>query len=236
MESRLIQRTAYASHGLGYLAEIPQPPEKLWLKGTLPDPSLKKLVVVGSRDLSEYGREACEHLIAGLKDYPVAIVSGLALGADACAHEAALAADLPTIAVPGSGLDPSVIAPQTNAGIAARILAKGGALLSEHPDTEHARPHYFPSRNRIMVGMADAVLVIEAGEKSGTLITARLAGEYNRDLLCVPHRLTDPHGFGAHLFLRLGATLVSDSRHILEALGIEERTSQQPAQPHLDIP
>jgi DNA processing protein len=81
----------------------------------------------------------------------------------------------------------------------------------------------FPSRNRIMVGIADAVLVIEAGDKSGTLITARLASEYNRDLMCVPHRIGDPHGFGAHLFIRLGAALVTDPVHVLEALGIAAR-------------
>ena len=100
------------------------------------------------------------------------------------------------------------------------ILAQGGALISEYPPDTEAAPWRFPERNRLMVGISDAVLVIEAGERSGTLITARLAGEYNRDLLCVPHRIGDPHGYGAHLFIRLGAALVSEPEHILEALGI----------------
>jgi DNA processing protein len=96
-------------------------------------------------------------------------------------------------------------------------------MLSEYPATEASRVHYFPERNRLMVGLADAVLVIEAGPKSGTLITARLASEYNRELLCVPHRIGDPHAFASHLFIRLGATLVSEPLHILEALGIPPR-------------
>lgn len=203
------------------LREIPQPPEKLWLRGSLPPAGTKLLAVVGSRDLSRYGREACEYLIAGLAGYPISIISGLALGADACAHRAALRAALHTIAVPGSGLSDSVIYPRSNLGLAREILAAGSALLSEHPPDYRAMPHDFPSRNRIMVGLADAVLMIEAGGKSGTLITARMAGDYNRELLCVPHRIGDPHGEGAATFLRIGATLVREPSHILQALSLE---------------
>ncbi len=210
------------------LLEIPQPPGKLWIRGVLPPEGTKLLAVVGSRALTPYGREACEKLLAGLAGYPISIVSGLALGTDACAHRAALNAGLHTIAVPGSGLDDSVIGPRANLGLAKDILAANGALMSEHDPLHIARPFDFPARNRIMAGMAHAVLIIEAGEKSGTLITARLAGEYNRDLLCIPHRIGDSHGFGPHLFLRLGAALVSEPMHILEALGItpKERSSQ----------
>ncbi len=204
----------------GALREIPDVPEALWLRGALAPATHKRLAVVGSRALSAYGKAACEKLIAGLAGYPVSIVSGLALGADACAHKAALAAGLHTVAFPGSGLDDRVIAPRTNVGLAREILAQGGALISEYPPDTEAAPWRFPERNRLMVGISDAVLVIEAGERSGTLITARLAGEYNRDLLCVPHRIGDPHGYGAHLFIRLGAALVSEPEHILEALGI----------------
>lgn len=210
----------FRERGISQLLEIPGPPERVWMKGAFAPSGTKHLAVVGSRALSSYGRQACEKLIAGLAGYPVSIVSGLALGADACAHRAALAAGLHTLAIPGSGLDDRVIAPQTNLGLARDILKSGGALLSEHPPDHPATPWDFPSRNRIMVGLASAILVIEAGPKSGTLITARLASEYNRDLLCVPHRIGDPHGFGAHLFLRLGATLVTESAHILESLGI----------------
>lgn len=223
MEIQTVEEGAYPEHGLEALAHIPGPPEQLWLRGTLPRPGMKKLAVVGSRALTPYGRQACESLISGLSGYPVSIVSGLALGADACAHRAALDAGLHTIAIPGSGLSDRFIAPQTNLGLAKDILKQGGALLSEHPPDTHAHPGFFPSRNRIMVGISDAVLMIEAGEKSGTLITARLAAEYGRDLLCVPHRIKDVHGFGSHLFLRLGAAHVAESGHILEAMGIPER-------------
>lgn len=205
------------------LGEIPQPPKRLWIRGNLPSDGTKLLTVVGSRALSPYGRGACEKLISGLSGYPISIVSGLALGADACAHRTALSAGLYTIGVPGSGLDDSVIGPRTNLGLAHDILTAGGALISEHEPRYIAHSYDFPSRNRIMVGMSDAVLVVEAGQKSGTLITARLATEYNRDLLCIPHHINDPHAFGPHLFIRLGAVLVSEPLHILEALGIAPR-------------
>ncbi len=205
------------------LLEIPKPPAQLWLRGTMPPREYKRLAVVGSRALSRYGKDACERLILGLAGYPVSIVSGLALGADACAHKAALLAGLHTIAMPGSGIADAVIGPRANYGLAQDILKAGGALLGEHaPDFKPYRAS-FPERNRLMVGLSDAVFVIEAGQKSGTLITARLAGEYNRDLLVIPHRIGDPHGFGPHLFARLGAALVTEPLHILEALGIPPR-------------
>ena len=207
------------------LKEIPKPPKHLWLEGSLPPPGTKLLTVVGSRALSAYGKEACESLIAGLAGYPVSIVSGLALGADGCAHRAAMRAGLHTLAVPGSGLAASALYPRAHLGLAKQILEAGGSLLSEH-EPEHApRIYDFPSRNRIMVGLADAVLMVEAGERSGTLITARLAGDYNRHLLCVPHRIGDSHGNGPHFFLRMGATLVSEPTHILEALNITPHES-----------
>ena len=202
------------------LLEIPQLPDRLWIRGVMPPAETKLLAVVGSRAMTRYGQEACEKLISGLAGYPVSIVSGLALGVDACAHKTALKAGLHTIAIPGSGLDDSVISPRTNFGLAKDILSAGGALLSEQDPLHKPWLKEFPSRNRLMVGLADAVLMIEAGEKSGTLITARLAGEYNRELLCVPHRIGDPHAFGPHLFMRLGATLVTEPLHILEALKI----------------
>ncbi|MFZ2167401.1 MAG: DNA-processing protein DprA [Minisyncoccia bacterium] len=221
MEIRELAREEWPAQ----LLEIPQLPKKLWVRGALPPEGTKLLAVVGSRAMTHYGQEACQKLIAGLAGYPISIVSGLALGVDACAHKAALAAGLHTIAIPGSGLDDSVIGPRTNLGLARDILSSGGALISEHEGNYVAHPYDFPSRNRIMVGMSDAVLMIEANQKSGTLITARLASEYNRDLLCIPHRIGDPHAFGPHLFIRLGAALVTEPVHILEALRIAPRES-----------
>jgi DNA processing protein len=207
----------------GELGEIPQPPKRLWARGAMPPEGHKLLAVVGSRAMTRYGEEACQRLIGGLAGYPVSIVSGLALGVDTAAHKAALAAGLHTLVVPGSGLGDTVLYPRSNRTFAEEILSKGGGMLSEYPPDEPSRIHYFPERNRIMVGLADAVLMIEAGEKSGTLITARLASEYNRELLCIPHRIGDNHSFGPHLFIRLGATLVTEPMHILEALKIPPR-------------
>lgn len=209
------------------LLEIPQQPERLWVRGSLPAQGTKLLTVVGSRAMTRYGQEACEMLITGLAGYPISIVSGLALGVDTCAHKAALAAGLHTLVVPGSGLNDDVLYPRSNRGFAKEILKAGGGMLSEYSPETLSRVHFFPERNRLMVGLADAVLVIEAGPKSGTLITARLASEYNRDLLCIPHRIGDPHAFGPHLFIRLGAALVSDPLHILEALKIPPRLPAQ---------
>lgn len=216
------------------LCEIPSPPVHLWTLGTPAPNGTKYLAVVGSRALTPYGREACAKLISGLSGYPISIISGLALGADSCAHRTALTAGLHTIAIPGSGLSDNAISPRTNLGLAHDILNAGGLLISEHPPEYLPHPYDFPSRNRIMVGMADAVLVIEAGEKSGTLITARLASEYGRDLLCVPHRIGDIHSYGAELFLRLGAGLVAKSEHILEALGISTNGTSARNDPSLE--
>ena len=205
------------------LLEIPQPPKKLWARGALPPEGNKLLAVVGSRAMTRYGQEACEKLISGLAGYPITIVSGLALGVDTCAHKAALAAGLHTLAIPGSGLSDKVLYPRSNRPFAKEILRAGGGFISEYAPETLSRVHFFPERNRLMVGVADAVLIIEASNKSGTLITARLAGEYNRELLCIPHRIGDPHSFGPHLFIRLGASLVSEPLHILEALKIPPR-------------
>ncbi len=210
------------------LSEIPQPPKELWAVGKLPPPALTLLAVVGSRKYTTYGKQAVTHLISGLKDYPVGIVSGLALGIDALAHEAALDAGLYTLGVPGSGLGSSVLYPATNRGLAERILSSGGGLLSELPPTARAALWTFPARNRIMAGMCQATLLIEADEKSGTLITARMAVDYNRELLVVPGSIFSPTSRGTHQFLKLGATPVTSAEDILTALNLEATTAREP--------
>lgn len=203
------------------LREIPDAPKKLYVRGTLPSYDWKWLAVVGSRAATSYGRQACEFLIEGLRGYPVVIVSGLAYGIDALSHKAALAAGLPAVAVPGSGLDWKVMYPKAHVGLAKEILKAGGAHLSEFEPDLHAADHTFPQRNRIMVGLSHAVLVIEAKERSGSLITARLATEYNRELLVVPGSIFSGQSKGTHQFLKLGATPVIEPADILKALGIE---------------
>lgn len=217
------------------LAEIADPPTQLYIRGTFPAPSKveglapekKWLAVVGSRACTQYGRQAVRHLISGLRGQPVVIVSGLAYGIDAEAHKAALDAGLTTVAVPGSGLDWNVLYPKGNQGLAREILAAGGALISEFEPHAAARDFMFAQRNRIMVGLTHATLVVEAKERSGSLITARLATEYNRDLLVVPGSIFSPESKGTHQFLRLGATAVGSSDEILQALGISKAEGPQ---------
>lgn len=200
------------------LGEIPDAPEKLYVRGNLAPQGAKLLAVVGSRNYTNYGKQVVEYLIGGLRSYPISIISGLALGIDALAHSTALDVGLHTLAVPGSGLDDAVLYPRKNFELAQKILKDGGGLLSEYEPDFHATTWSFPRRNRIMAGLSHAVLLIEAGERSGTLITARLTAEYNRDLLVVPGNIFSENSFGVHQFLKLGATPVTTPADIIEAL------------------
>jgi DNA processing protein len=214
------------------LHEIPEPPEKLYYAGEVPDYNRKLLCVVGSRKFSSYGKDAVEYLVGGLKGYPITIVSGLALGIDAIAHRAALKNNLVTIAMPGSGLQPKSLHPQSNVDLAHDIVATGGTLISEmepeekaslmtHNTAEKKVFWSFPRRNRLMVGASDAILVIEAGYKSGTLITARLASDYNKDLLTVPGSIFASTSEGSNMLLKMGAAPARSPEDILEALHID---------------
>lgn len=208
------------------LREIPDSPLHLYMEGSLPKADTKLLCVVGSRQYSTYGKEVCEKLIAGLAGYNVAIVSGLALGIDGIAHRAALKARLHTVAIPGSGLNTKVLYPSAHQNLAKEILKEGGTLLSEFEPDEPAAPYNFPKRNRIMAGISHAILIIEAAEKSGTLITSRLATDYNREVLVVPGPIYSRGSFGPHMLIRLGATPITKSGDILEALSIPSEKKQ----------
>lgn len=205
------------------LSEIPQPPKQLRLEGSLPVPGNRLLAVVGTRKYSSYGREVCETLIAGLAGEPITIVSGLALGIDSIAHRAAMHAGLQTIALPGSGIDRSVIHPRSHASLADEIVESGGGIMSEYDDLMPAGVWAFPRRNRIMAGLCHATLVIEATLKSGTLITSRLATEYNREVGVVPGPIHSPTSEGPHMLARLGAALIRDHNDILELLDLKRK-------------
>ncbi len=200
------------------LMEIPDPPKELYVRGNLPPQGTSCLAVVGSRDYTNYGKQVVEYLVGGLRSYPISIISGLALGIDTLAHESALSSGLHTLVVPGSGIADSAIYPRKNFGLAQKILERGGGLLSEYEPDFKATTWSFPRRNRIMAGLSHAVLLIEAGEKSGTLITARLTAEYNRDLLVVPGNIFSENSKGSHQFLKLGATPVTSPQDIIDAL------------------
>src|SRR3989344_9511517 len=148
------------------LAEINDPPKQLWYAGEIPDYSRKLLCVVGSRKFTQYGKDATEYLIEGLRGYPITIVSGLALGIDSIAHRAAMKNNLPTIAVPGSGLEPKALHPQSHVRLAEEIVEKGGMMMNEFEPEFKATQWSFPQTNRIMAGMSHATFVIEAEQKS----------------------------------------------------------------------
>jgi len=211
------------------LAEINQQPKELYFVGAVPDWSRKLLCIVGARKNTTYGKEAVETLVEGLKDYPITIVSGLALGIDSIAHRAAMKNGLPTIAVPGSGLSPRALHPQSHLRLAEEIVRSGGTLMNEFDPNFKATHWSFPQRNRIMAGLSNATFVIEAEKKSGTLITARLAIEYNRDVLTLPGSIWNTTSQGPHMLLRMGATPIRDSADLLEALGIKDESTSAKA-------
>ncbi len=217
------------------LFEIPQAPDKLYAIGELPDPrSYYYLSVVGSRKYTSYGREATERIIAGLSGYPIVIVSGLAMGIDGIAHRAAIDAGLLTVAFPGSGLNSNVLYPRTHINLAKEIVETGGALISEYEPNFHAAPWAFPQRNRIMAGISQGTLVIEAEGKSGTLITARLALDYNRNVFAVPGSIFSAASKGSNNLLRLGATPIVSAQNLLEEIGLIDLTNSQEHTP-LDL-
>jgi len=201
------------------LSEINDPPDELFLIGEMPPQDHVFLAVVGSRKFTSYGKQAAEQIIAGLKGFPVVIVSGLAIGIDSIAHSAALDAGLITIAIPGSGLNDDVLYPASNRALAKRIIERGGALLSPFKPDFKATQWSFPARNCIMAGISQAVLIIEAEEKSGTLITARLALDYNRDVYAVPGSIFSATSRGTNSLIMDGAMPVTKSEDILNALG-----------------
>lgn len=173
----------------------------------------RHLAVVGSRRMTSYGRRITNELIAGLASSDVVIVSGLALGIDGEAHRAALANGLVTWAVLGSGF--GHLYPLQHKELALSIVENGGTLLSEYwPDTK-PEPHHFPARNRIIAALADAVLVVEADQKSGSLITVDHALDLGRDIWAVPGNVTSRFSRGTNNLLRHGATLIASSEDIL---------------------
>jgi DNA processing protein len=209
------------------LEEINQLPKQLFYAGKIADWSRKLLCIVGARKNTSYGKEAVETFIDGLRGYPITIISGLALGIDSIAHRAALKNNLPTISVPGSGISLEVLHPQSHTRLAQEIVEKDGMIMNEFDPEFKATQWSFPQRNRIMAGMCHATLIIEAEKKSGTLITARLATEYNRDVLALPGSIFNTTSQGPHMLIRLGATPIRDSDDILEALHLEKENGEE---------
>lgn len=197
------------------LKEIYDAPILLYVKGMLPEEDIPKVAIVGSRKASLYGLRMAKSIAQDLSRAGVVVVSGLALGIDSSAHEGALSADGLTLAVLGGGL--SRLYPSKNRKMADEILKKG-ALISEYPMEMEPRPEYFPLRNRLISGLSQAVLVVEAGEKSGALITADTALEQGRDVLAIPGNADSEKSFGTNTLLKQGAKLVTSAADVLEEL------------------
>ena len=194
------------------LRQIPEVPDTLYIVGAPLDKDGLYLSVVGSRSNSSYGADVCDKLIQGLRGSGIIIVSGLALGIDSIAHRSAMKAGLKTISFPGSGLGEDVLYPSTNVSLAKEILASGGSLISEYPPNERSWQYMFPARNRLMSGISKAVLVI----------TARLALDYNREVLAVPGNITNKNSLGPNLLIKQGATPITRSEDILEVFGLKQ--------------
>jgi DNA processing protein len=199
------------------LAAIYDPPPILFLRGSL-GKGQRRVAIVGARGATPFGRSLAKDIARGLAQHGIEVVSGLARGIDGAAHEGALAGGGTTLAVLGSSVD--IVYPGEHAALAARI-ERQGVVLSELPPATGPSAGQFPKRNRIIVGLSEAVIVVEAGQKSGALITARLALDEGRDVLAVPGRPSDPLAHGPNLMIRDGATLVRGLEDALDHLGIE---------------
>lgn len=199
------------------LKNIYDPPTVLYVKGDIKTEDSLAVGIVGSRKASEYGLKAAERIAFRLAELGITVVSGMALGIDSAAHRGALAAEGRTFAIFGCGL--KYIYPMSNYRLS-REIQKSGALISEYPfDTEVFAPQ-FPARNRIISGMSLGVIVVEAGEKSGSLITADFALEQGRDVFAVPGNISSPNSKGTNELIKNGAKLVSKIEDIIEELNL----------------
>ena len=218
------------------LREIPERdrPQKFYIKGSLPPSDALIVAVVGSRHPTSDALRASEHLGSALARAGVVVASGLALGCDAASHKGALAAGGHVIAVLGSGCDDASLSPKTNLELAHRVQNQG-CLLSEYPDGTPPAPWQFPARNRFIAGISRAVIVVEAGEKSGSLITARLALDYGRDVYALPSSVWSNHGSGTNMLIHMGATIVPSIAQLLIDLGLTPEPSRASQHPHASL-
>ena len=214
------------------LREISDPPKQLYYRGRLSFDS-PALGVVGTRKISSYGRSVTPMLVEPLARAGVTIVSGLAYGVDALSHNSALNAGGRTIAVLGGGLDDDSLYPANHIHLAHQILDAGGLLLSEYPAGTPAYPNQFVARNRIISGLSNGVLVIEAPAKSGALHTAQFCVDEGRDLFVVPGQITDDNSSGTNDLFKHGAYLVTEADDILFRFGITPPKQQQSLLPRL---
>jgi DNA processing protein len=201
-------------------------PTLLFYKGIADLNASKILAIVGTRSNTDYGKQFTEKLVKDLSEQNILIISGLAHGIDAIAHKAALKNGLPTVGVVGQGLDKMY--PSENTGLAKEMIKEGGGILSEFFSGTKPDKHNFPLRNRIVAGLSDATIVVETNIKGGSMITAKLADAYNRDVFTVPGRTIDKASSGCnHLIKYNKAILLTDAEELLDVLGWHEKKKEK---------
>jgi DNA processing protein len=215
------------------LLETADPPTVLYVKGAIDRLSMPALAIVGSRNATPQGLSTARDFARALGAAGLTIVSGLALGIDTAAHEGGLASSGSTVAVVGTGLD--IVYPARNRDLAHRIAAEG-AIVSEFPIGTKAIPSNFPRRNRLISGLARGVLVVEAAIRSGSLSTARFAGEQGREVLAIPGSIHSPLSRGCHALIKQGAKLVESASDVLEELRLTSRIAETQVQLQDDDP
>ena len=203
------------------LKNIPNPPFGIFYKGKLPDEKIPAVAMIGARKCSEYGKCMAENFATKLASHGINVISGMALGIDGISQRAALNAGGRSYGVLGCGVD--VVYPRSNESLYRQLLEKGG-VISEYPPGMEPRPILFPPRNRIISALADAVLVVEARKKSGTLITVDMALEQGREVYAIPGRCTDGLSMGCNELLRQGAAIATDPEDIIHDMAWEELT------------
>lgn len=212
------------------LLEIPKNPIILYYKGAMENSDELCVAVVGTRQITNYGRMVVPRLVEPLVDAGAVIVSGMAFGVDSASHNIAIKKQRRTIAVLGGGLDEKSLYPKHHALLAKQILDAGGALLSEYPIGTPNFKQNFVARNRIISGLSVATLIIECDLKSGTLITAKHALDQNRQVYAVPGPIYSPQSQGPNNLIKIGAKLVTTANDILEDLNLQTLPQQQSAQ------
>ena len=198
--------------------QYPHMPDTLWFRGRLPDPEKPSAAIVGARMCSPYGRIQAFRYAKELSRFGVQIISGLASGIDSEGHKGALEGSAPTFAVLGNGVD--IVYPKSNTQLYRRILREGGGILSQFPPGESPRPYNFPERNRLISAFSDLVLIVEAREKSGSLITAAHALEQGKSVYAIPGQVTDLLSRGCHKLIYDGAGIAYDPAVLLMEWGI----------------
>lgn len=209
---------------LHLLVDIPSAPKQLYYRGTLPVNRAPSVAIIGTRRPTSYGREVGYSLAYELAKYGVITISGLALGTDAVAHQATLDAGGTTIAILANSVD--TIYPRTNQALGEHIITQGGAIISEYEPPTGVRTHQLLARNRIVSGLSDAIIIIEAAQRSGTLATATFALAQGREVFVVPGNITSPLSAGCNALLKQGATPVTCAQDVLEVIAPQLLTAQ----------